>query len=156
MSSGRDDFSIAVRSALLQKGTRQKFSIFFLFCLSLLIFFLDSFPNKPMDITRSIVNDITYRISSVATSPIKLFKYSNEKISYHFKIYDENKDLKKELDSLRSKELRVEYLKAQNKNFKQIIGSDSIYNSKNILGKVLLDKESPYLKWYLRIDVIYF
>ena len=29
MSSSRDDFGIAVRSALLQKGNRQKFYLFF-------------------------------------------------------------------------------------------------------------------------------
>ncbi len=146
MSSSRDDFSIAIRSALLQKGTRQKFSIFFLICLSILIFFLDSFPNKAMDISRSIINDLIYRISSVATSPMRFVDYSSKRIIYHFEIYDENKILKEELKKLRSKELRVEYLQAQNKNFKEIIGSEFAYSSNNILGKVLLDKESPYLK----------
>ena len=124
MSSSRDDFSIAIRSALLQKGTRQKFSIFFLICLSILIFFLDSFPNKAMDISRSVINDLIYRISSVATSPMRFVDYSSKRIIYHFEIYDENKILKEELKNLRSKELRVEYLQAQNKNFKEIIGSE--------------------------------
>ncbi len=146
MSSSRDDFSIAIRSALLQKGTRQKFSIFFLICLSILIFFLDSFPNKAMDISRSVINDLIYRISSVATSPMRFVDYSSKRIIYHFEIYDENKILKEELKNLRSKELRVEYLQAQNKNFKEIIGSELAYSSNNILGRVLLDKESPYLK----------
>jgi hypothetical protein len=30
MSASRDDFGIAIRSALLQKGAKQKFSLFFL------------------------------------------------------------------------------------------------------------------------------
>ena len=46
MSTSRDDFGIAIRSALLQRGARQKFSLFFLLCLSLIIFFLDIYPNK--------------------------------------------------------------------------------------------------------------
>ena len=39
ISASRDDFSIAIRSALLQKGAKQKFSLFFLICLSILIRF---------------------------------------------------------------------------------------------------------------------
>ena len=34
MSTSRDDFGIAVRSALLQKGARQKFSLFFLIIIA--------------------------------------------------------------------------------------------------------------------------
>ena len=37
MASNRDDFGIAIRYALLQKGAKQKFSLFFLICLSILI-----------------------------------------------------------------------------------------------------------------------
>ena len=43
MSSSRDDFGIAFRSALLQRGGAQKFSLFFLFFLASIIFFLDVF-----------------------------------------------------------------------------------------------------------------
>ena len=39
MSTSRDDFGIAIRSALLQRGTRQKFSLFFLITLAAIIFF---------------------------------------------------------------------------------------------------------------------
>ena len=38
MSSSRDDFGIAIRSALLKKGARQKFSLVFLFILAFIIF----------------------------------------------------------------------------------------------------------------------
>ena len=41
MSVSRDDFSIAFRSALLQRGATQKFSIFSLIIVALVIFFLD-------------------------------------------------------------------------------------------------------------------
>ena len=41
MSVNRDDFSIAFRSALLQRGGAQKFSILSLIILAILIFFLD-------------------------------------------------------------------------------------------------------------------
>ena len=48
MSASWDDFGIAIRSALLQKGAKQKFSLFFLICFSIVIFFLDNFPIKPV------------------------------------------------------------------------------------------------------------
>ena len=41
MSSSRDDFSIAFRSALLQRGAAQKFSLVFLIIVASVIFFLD-------------------------------------------------------------------------------------------------------------------
>ena len=43
MSSSRDDFGIAFRSALLQRGAAQKFSLVFLLIISSIIFFLDAF-----------------------------------------------------------------------------------------------------------------
>ena len=35
--TGRDDFIIAIRSAFLKKGTRQKFSLFTLLIISILV-----------------------------------------------------------------------------------------------------------------------
>ena len=79
MSSSRDDFGIAIRSALLQRGARQKFSLFFLICLSILIFFLDSLTNKYMNGVRAVLNDGIYRVSSISTSPFKFISYINTK-----------------------------------------------------------------------------
>jgi hypothetical protein len=39
MSTSRDDFQIAVRSALLQRGAKEKFSILFLICFAAAFFF---------------------------------------------------------------------------------------------------------------------
>ena len=71
MSTSRDDFGIAIRSALLQKGTRQKFSLFVLILISLLIFILDASNLKPIKVLRSFFNDGIYRISAISSSPIK-------------------------------------------------------------------------------------
>ena len=46
MSVSRDDFSIAFRSALLQRGGAQKFSVLSLIFLALIIFFLDVYGTK--------------------------------------------------------------------------------------------------------------
>ena len=150
MSASRDDFGIVIRSALLQRGARQKFSLFFLICLSGLIFFLDSFPSKIMDRTRSILNDGIYITSSVATSPIRGFSYLKEKIELHFFIYSENKILKEQLKEFREKDFKNEYLTTENKNLKKAIESSQIAlennTQDNISAKVLLDKEGPFLK----------
>ena len=41
MADNRDDFIIAIRYALLKKGAKQKFSLFFLISFSVLIITLD-------------------------------------------------------------------------------------------------------------------
>ena len=71
MSTSRDDFGIVIRSALLQRGAKQKFSLFVLILLSLFIFILDNSNLKPIKILRSLINDGIYRISAVSSSPIK-------------------------------------------------------------------------------------
>ena len=48
MSSSRDDFGIAIRSALLQKGARQKFSLVFLLIIATIIFLLDTYQFMPV------------------------------------------------------------------------------------------------------------
>ena len=95
MSSSRDDFTIAIRSALLQKGTRHKFSLFFLLSVSLIIFFLDIKSFNVISIVRNSINDIIYRVSNVATSPIKISSNLKDKAVNLIFIYDENKISKK-------------------------------------------------------------
>ena len=150
MSSSRDDFGIVIRSALLQRGARQKFSLLFLICLSGLIFFLDSFPSKIMDKTRSVLNDGIYLTSSVVTSPIRGFSHLKEKTKLHFFTYNENKILKEELKKFKKKKFLNEYLSTENENLKKAIESSQIALENNIednvSAKVLLDKESPFLK----------
>ena len=60
MSTSRDDFGIAIRSALLQRGAKQKFSLFVLILVSIIIFSLDNIDLKAVKIFRSIFNDGIY------------------------------------------------------------------------------------------------
>ena len=69
MSSSRDDFGIAFRSALLQRGAAQKFSLISLIFVASILFFLDVFGFGFMKPVRSIINDGVYRVSLVASSP---------------------------------------------------------------------------------------
>ena len=147
MSSGRDDFSIAFRSALLQRGAAQKFSLVFLIIIASIIFFLDIYGFGFMKPIRSIINDGIYRASLVASSPSRFIHQVTGSVTNLFNIKSENERLKQELEVYRQQELSVEYLTNQNKSLKKILESDEIlFKEHYVLSKVLIDKSSPYLK----------
>ena len=75
MATSRDDFGIAIRSALLQRGAKQKFSLFVLILVSSVIFALDNIDLKAVKVIRSIINDGIYRVSAISSSPIKFTSY---------------------------------------------------------------------------------
>jgi len=146
MSSSRDDFGIAFRSALLQRGAAHKFSLVFLIIIATVIFFLDVYGFSFMKPVRSVINDGIYRVSLVASSPSRFFPHMTKGITNLLKTKSENERLKKELEVFRQKELNVEYLTNQNKSLKKILETDENFKENIILAKVLIDKSSPYLK----------
>ena len=146
MSSSRDDFGIAIRSALLKKGARQKFSLVFLLIIATIIFLLDTNQFKFIKFTRILINDGIYRLTNISTAPFKLLPAVNKKIKDTAFALNENKELKVELNKFKNKEFQVEFLKNQNESLRKILESDVKIKGKSILAKVLLDKDSPYLK----------
>jgi len=146
MSSSRDDFGIAIRSALLKKGARQKFSLVFLLIIATGIFLLDVYQFKLIKFTKVLINDGIYRVTNISTAPLKFFPIINDKIKRTTFAIKENEELKIELENLKNKEFQVEFLKNQNDSLRRILESDVKIKGKSILAKVLLDKDSPYLK----------
>jgi rod shape-determining protein MreC len=147
MSSSRDDFGIAFRSALLQKGAAQKFSLVSLIFLAIIIFFLDVYKPSFVKPIRSIINDGVYRVSLVASTPSRFFPNLTSGISNLVNIKNQNIKLKNELEFYKRKEFNVEFLTNQNKNLKQLLDSDETLIENNVIvAKVLLDKDSPYLQ----------
>ena len=148
MSVSRDDFSIAFRSALLQRGGAQKFSVLSLIFLALIIFFLDVYGQKYTKPVKGIINDLVYRITFLASAPTRLIPQVSENITSYLNLKEENEKLKVEIEKYKSKELNVEFLTDENKNLQKIL--DTEYFNKNlsdvILAKVLVDKNSPFLK----------
>jgi len=53
--------------------------------------------------------------------------------------------VKKELNKLQSEKYEVEFLKSENERLKKTI-DEYIFNSDELIAKVLIDKESPFLK----------
>ena len=148
MHTSREDFGIAFRSALLQRGAAQKFSLFSLLILAIIIFFLDIKDLNFIKPVRSILNDSIYRVSLVASSPTRFIPNVTEGFTNLLNIKKENKILKKEIEEYKNKELNVEYLVNQNKNLQKILDSEATFlsNQNIVLSKVLIDKKSPYLK----------
>ena len=101
MSSSRDDFGIAIRSALLKKGARQKFSLVFLLILATAIFLLDTYQFKFIKFTKILINDGIYRITNISTAPLKIIPIVNGKIKEITFAVKENSQLKKELKELK-------------------------------------------------------
>ena len=145
MSTSRDDFGIAIRSALLQRGAKQKFSLFVLILLSLSIFVLDISELKPIKILRSLLNDGIYRISAVSSSPIKFSGTVKDFFITHIFVYKENRKLKTELEELKNKDFQTLYLQTENKRLQDIIQLEKKSAFTTIAAKVILDKNSPYL-----------
>ena len=71
MASGRDDFVIAFRSALLNKKGKQKFSLLSLIILSIIILTLSNINFKPIKLIRVGINEIIYSLSYLVSIPEK-------------------------------------------------------------------------------------
>ena len=145
MSTSRDDFGIAIRSALLQRGAKQKFSLFVLILLSLSIFVLDISELKPVKILRSLLNDGVYRISAISSSPIKFSGTVKDFFITHIFVYKENRELKIKLEKLKNKDFQTLYLQTENKRLQDIIQLEKKSTFTTIAARVILDKNSPYL-----------
>ena len=147
MSVSRDDFSIAFRSALLQRGASQKFSIFSLIIIAIIIFFLDVYGFGVVKTARGVINDLVYRVSYLASAPTRMFPSLNSEIASHFSLKKENEELRKVIEKYKALELNLEYLTNENQNLKKVLNAENISNVSNIiLAKVLVDRNSPFLK----------
>ena len=148
MSVSRDDFGIAFRSALLQRGASQKFSVLSLIFLALIIFFLDVYGTKFTSPIRGFLNDVVYRISYLSSTPTRFFPKATRNISSFFNIKEENIKLKETIEKYKSLELNVEYLTNQNKDLQKILETEYLNRNLDniVLAKVLVDKNSPFLK----------
>ena len=91
MSTSRDDFGIAIRSALLQRGTRQKFSLFFLITLASIIFILDIKNFKVISISKNIINDGIYRLVNIVNLPVNFISNTGKATNEILFTFKENK-----------------------------------------------------------------
>ena len=145
MATSRDDFVIAIRSAFLKKANKQRFSLIGLifFSVGLILF---SKINLPFTNYLNIgLNEIVYRSSFIISFPEKKILQFKDIIKDHYTLYDNYDEIKNELEKLKSEKLKIVFLEEENKRLKKTI-DEYIYNSEELVAKVLIDKDSPFLK----------
>ena len=140
----RDDFVIAIRSAFLKKSYQQKFSLLTLLFLSVVIIILGSINFKPVQYVKIGINEIVYRSSFIISIPENYFKNLSIKLDEHLSLYDQFKKNETELKNLKEKKLNNNFLILENKKLRELI--NETLQSEDLYAKVLVDKNSPYLK----------
>ena len=144
MASSRDDFVIAIRSAFLKKSYQQKFSLLTLIFLSLVILLLGNFNFKAVNYLKTGINEIVYRSSFIVSIPENYIEKLHMNLNEHLDLYENYKKNEILLEELRKKKLTNDFLVLENKKLRELI-NESV-QSKDIYAKVLVDKDSPYLK----------
>ena len=144
MATGRDDFVIAIRSAFLKKKDKQKFSLLTLIFLSIFVIILSNFNFKAIKIIKSSINEVIYRSSFLISIPENYFKNLKQNFDVHMNLYENYNKTKTELESFKQKKLSEDFLVKENEKLRSLI--DENIKSNEIFAKVIIDKESPYLK----------
>ena len=144
MASSRDDFVIAIRSAFLSKSYKQKFSLLTLLFLSLIVLVLGTFNLKAVQYVKMGINEVAYRTSFIVSIPENYIQKLNIQFREHMDVYKNYKKNELLFDELKKKQLSNEFLISENNRLRELI-NESI-QSKDIYAKVLIDRDSPYLK----------
>lgn len=145
MATSRDDFVIAIRSAFLKKGTQQRFSLIGLIFFSIGLIFLSKVNFTPINYLKFFLNEIVYRSSFIVSIPEKKIQDLTNVIQNHYLVYRDYDETKKKLIQLESEKIENNYLVEENKRLKLLI-DEYVYNSDELIAKVLLDKKSPFLR----------
>ncbi len=144
--TGRDDFIIAIRSAFLKKGTRQKFSLFTLLIISTLVLSLEYFKSGPVDKFRSFTKDFIYKGSYFISLPFVSISDQYNNFQDHMSMYENYKKIENKILKTESLENEIDYYKSENKRLKKLLEEKEMFSEKYLFSKILLDKQSPYLK----------
>ena len=145
MEPSRDDFVIALRSAFLKKGNQQKFSLLSLIIFSIIFLALGNFNFKIINFNRTVIKEIIYFSSFIVNVPENFVKKSVNKVTDHFDHYDDYLILKKKFQKLENKDLEKRIITFENVELKKLM-DDYFVEDGQALAKVLIDKESPFLR----------
>jgi rod shape-determining protein MreC len=145
METSRDDFVIAIRSAFLNKGIKQRFSLLSLILFSIIFLILSSLNFKVIDYVKIAIKEVVYRSSFIVSGPENFLKKNYLIINSHFNLYEENRKDIDELNYLRGKDLSQQIITLENIKYKKLI-DDYFIEDKETVAKVLIDKQSPFLR----------
>ena len=149
METSREDVGIAIRSAFLRRGTQQRFSLFVLVILSVILIIVESIETKPLNIIRSLIKDTIYRGSAVVSVPSKGFNNITNYLKGHLNLYDNYNQLKKENKELKDNISKSAFLELENSQLRKLIDEQVESPSNLVSARVMLDKQSPYLNSFV-------
>ena len=144
MVKGRDDFVIALRSVFLKKKDQQKFSLISLIFLSVVIIILSNFNFRPIQLIKLGINEVIYRSSYIASVPENKIKEVISEFKSHLDFYKNHQNQLIKIENTDEIKVLNNILIAENKRLRKLI--DESVNSEDIFARVLIDRESPYLK----------
>ena len=144
MATGRDDFVIAIRSAFLKKKDKQKFSLLTLIVLSIFVIVLSNLNFKAIQFVKLGINEVIYRSSHIASIPENKLKEITSKFKSHMDLYESHQKNLIKIENTDQLKIQNEFLTAENKKLRELL--DESINSQEIFARVLIDKDSPYLK----------
>ena len=145
MEASRDDFVIAIRSAFLKKGNKQRFSLIALISFSIIFLVLGKLNFKAVDYIKISINEIVYRSAFIASLPENYIQKGYNTAKNHFNIYNDYNEIKFENQKLKSEKISNNFILQENERLKKII-DDYVTISDTIVAKVLIDKKSPFLR----------
>jgi len=149
METSREDVGIVIRSAFLKRGTQQRFSLFALTILSIVLIFLETLEFKPLNSIRSFVKDIVYRGALIATYPLKSFSSFYQFMENHINLYSNYKELITENKELKNNISKSDFLELENSQLRKLIDEQAVSSSDLVSARVMLDKQSPYLNSFV-------
>ena len=144
MATGRDDFVIAIRSAFLKKKDKQKFSLLTLIFLSIFVIILSNFNFKAIQLIKLGINEVIYRSSYIASIPEKKIGELISEIQSHYDLYESHQKELIKIENIEQFKLLNDFLTAENEKLRELL--DESISSNEIFARVLIDKDSPYLK----------
>ena len=144
-TSSRDDFIIAIRSAFLKKGYKQRFSLIGLIFFSIFLILLNRINLPVTNYIKISLNEVVYRSSFIISIPEKKFQELSNIVREHFALYSDYKTTKEELAEYKTKKLETDYIIDENQRLKKLV-DEYIFNTDELVAKVLIDKKSPFLR----------
>ena len=147
MATNREDFVIAIRSAFLKKANKQRVSLIGLIFFSITLIILGKINLPAINYLKISLNEIVYRSSFIVSIPEKKIQESIKIINDHYLVYEDYRAIKKKLKNLQlqSKKYEIEFIIQENLRLRKLI-DEYIYNSEELIAKVLIDKKSPFLR----------
>ena len=127
MQPSRDDFVIAIRSAFLQKGTKQRFSLIALLFFSITLIVLGKYNFVGINYLKVIINEVVYRSSYIVSVPEKYAAQSYNTIRNHFMLYEEYNIVKEKLKKVESQKHNIDFLIAENQKLKKNLGRCQLF-----------------------------